>query len=100
MNTFFRISMVAAMSALVFSCTQKKETVIEINKVEDHMVESTELADVKVDNKFDPICEMTTADHLSDTIHYKGKIIGFCSKGCKETFGENPEKYVFNMGDK
>lgn len=100
MKEILKISLVTLMSVFVFSCTNKEKTVIEINKVEDHMEEITGLKDVKVDNKFDPICEMTTAEHLSDTLHYHGKVIGFCSKGCKETFMENPEKYIFKMGDK
>lgn len=49
---------------------------------------------VKVDNEIDPICEMTTADHLNDTLHYKEKIYGFCSSHCKKEFKKNPEKYA------
>jgi YHS domain-containing protein len=82
-----------AMFLMIFSCAEKENAVIEINKVEDHVTETSETLKVKVDNELDPICDMVTAEYLSDTLHYKGQVIGFCSKGCKETFAENPGKY-------
>lgn len=91
--------MVGIVSFLFASCDTKKEETIEIHKVEENQMETSQNLQVKVDNKIDPICEMVTAEHLSDTIHYNGKVLGFCSKGCKEMFAENPEKYVFNLGN-
>lgn len=94
-----RLAVMGAMTFFIFSCGEKQEQKIEINKVESHHHEaSTGNLKVKVDNTLDPICEMKTAEHLSDTVHYNGKVFGFCSKGCKETFAENPEKYVSNTG--
>lgn len=42
----------------------------------------------------DPICDMKVDQTAEDTIHYQGKIYGFCSESCKETFQENPQKWV------
>ena len=43
----------------------------------------------------DPICEMDVkADALADTASYQGKLYGFCSKSCRASFVENPEKYL------
>lgn len=85
--------LVGVFSLILVSCDNKKEETIEINKVEEHQMESSQNLNVQVDNKIDPICEMVTAEYLSDTLHYNGKVIGFCSKGCKEMFAENPGKY-------
>jgi YHS domain-containing protein len=31
---------------------------------------------------------------VSDTVTYKGKLYGFCSKMCKDEFLKTPEKYL------
>ncbi|MBC7775806.1 MAG: YHS domain-containing protein [Phycisphaerae bacterium] len=31
---------------------------------------------------------------VEDTVHYGGKIYGFCGLSCKEDFQANPAKYV------
>jgi YHS domain-containing protein len=45
-------------------------------------------------NTVDPICEMTVDNTVEDTAHYNGKIYGFCGAHCKESFKEDPVKYV------
>lgn len=45
-------------------------------------------------NTVDPICEMTVDNSVEDTAHYKGRIYGFCGAHCKESFQEDPAKYV------
>lgn len=47
-----------------------------------------------VDNKKDPSCGMPVTAGISDTAHYKDKVLGFCSKECKESFGKNPEGLI------
>ena len=44
-----------------------------------------------VDNKKDPSCGMPVTAGISDTAHYKDKVLGFCSKECKDAFLKNPE---------
>jgi YHS domain-containing protein len=44
-----------------------------------------------VDNKTDPNCGMPVTAGIADTVHYKGKIYGFCSDECKQAFLKNPE---------
>jgi len=41
----------------------------------------------------DLVCEMKVDKTTEDTVHYGGKIYGFCNPSCKETFLENPTKY-------
>lgn len=47
-----------------------------------------------VDNKKDPSCGMPVTAGISDTAHYKDKVLGFCSKECKESFQKNPEAMI------
>ena len=93
-----KILSVIVLSIIAVSCSKadKTENDIEVNVVEnDHNHMSTGNAlDVKVVNELDPICGMTTADHLKDTADYKGKTYGFCNTMCKEKFLENPEQYI------
>ncbi len=42
----------------------------------------------------DLVCEMKIDQSVEDTLHYSGKIYGFCNISCKEKFQENPAKYV------
>jgi YHS domain-containing protein len=47
-----------------------------------------------LDNKKDPSCGMPVTAGVSDTAHYHGKVIGFCSKECKDEFLKSPDKYI------
>lgn len=48
-----------------------------------------------LDNPKDFYCGMDVHKYgISDTLHYKGKIYGFCSKMCKEEFVKTPDKYL------
>lgn len=42
----------------------------------------------------DLVCGMKIERDAEDTLHYQDKIYGFCSESCKETFQENPQKWV------
>ena len=43
-----------------------------------------------VDNKKDPSCGMPVTAGIGDTVHYQGRVIGFCSKECKDDFMKDP----------
>jgi YHS domain-containing protein len=45
-----------------------------------------------VDNKKDPSCGMPVTAGVSDTLHFKNKVLGFCSTECKESFLKDAEK--------
>lgn len=47
-----------------------------------------------VNNKKDPTCEMPVTAGISDTAHYKDKVIGFCSAGCKDEFKLAPDANI------
>jgi YHS domain-containing protein len=42
-----------------------------------------------VDNKKDSTCGMPLTAGIEDTLHYKGKVLGFCSTECKNEFVKN-----------
>lgn len=86
----------AILSLAIFACKENSKE-IEVKKADEKMMHAAHNLDVKVDNKIDPICEMETAGHVSDTIHYGDKIYGFCSSGCKEEFAKNPEMYLSKL---
>ena len=48
----------------------------------------------KIDNKNDLVCGMTMGTWAVDTVHYKGKVYGFCSALCKSTFKKAPASYL------
>jgi len=41
-----------------------------------------------------PSCGMPVTAGVSDTAHYKNKVIGFCSGECKAEFSKNPEANI------
>ena len=47
-----------------------------------------------VNNKKDPTCGMPVTAGISDTAHYKDKVIGFCSSGCKDEFKLAPDANI------
>lgn len=52
------------------------------------------LQGLKLSNTHDMVCGMSINHSVGDTAYYKGRLYGFCSKGCKEAFKRNPEKYL------
>jgi YHS domain-containing protein len=78
------------LASLVFACSQKPKT--EMTSV---AVKATDPLKAKytrdmVDNKKDPSCGMPLTAGIEDTVHYNGKVYGFCSDECKQIFLKNP----------
>jgi YHS domain-containing protein len=44
----------------------------------------------EVDNQIDPSCMMPLIAGIGDTLHYRGYVLGFCSKECKDDFFKDP----------
>ncbi len=76
--------------AIAFVSCEKKN--LEVKQVSE--METGRKINVQVVNAEDPVCHMKTADHLSDTIQYKGQVYGFCSSLCKEEFKKNPDSFL------
>ena len=55
------------------------------------------LKNLKFDYPKDPACGMPLKAGLEDSTQYKGKLYGFCSKECKETFMKSPESFLAHL---
>ena len=51
-------------------------------------------ANLSFDSKKDLSCGMPVSAGVADTVHYKGKLYGFCSTECKEDFLKDPEAHL------
>lgn len=85
--------LVVILFTILFSC---KSGISDTNKTaNDSITVSKDTSNIfehmLVDNRKDPSCGMPVTAGISDTAHYKGKVLGFCSKECKEDFQKNPE---------
>ncbi|MFV0235724.1 YHS domain-containing protein [Empedobacter falsenii] len=85
---------ILAITFTACSKEQPKQDDFEVKHVSHEEMKAAKKLDVAVVNEFDHICEMKTADHLSDTANYEGKTYGFCSTMCKDEFLKNPEKHI------
>ena|SRR5450755_2213358 len=83
-------------TGIFFSCHQKPKAVS--TSAEMHASDSTGkkfTADM-VDNKKDPSCGMPLSAGIEDTLHYNGKVYGFCSDECKQIFLKDPKTLAKN----
>lgn len=51
------------------------------------------------DSKTDLVCGMPVRAGVADTLHYKGKLYGFCAPECKEEFLKDPKQFL-TLNDK
>lgn len=79
-------------------CNHKTQadTITEKSMVIDssNLLEKNPYKDFVFDAKKDLVCGMPTSAGISDTLHYKDKMYGFCSKECKEEFVKKPSAYL------
>lgn len=80
---------------LIISCNNQRS---DRNAVANTAVEPTEdsvkFTATMVDNRRDPSCGMPVSAGIGDTLHYKNKVLGFCSKECRDDFLKDPEKNI------
>ena len=80
---------------LVISCgNQQSKKNLETNVALVTNADTVKFSAAMVDNKRDPSCGMPVSAGIGDTVHYKGKVLGFCSKECKDEFLKDPEKNI------
>jgi len=93
------ISMALLLTALTVispACNQQPQTTISPAAMEQKDSSEKKFTASMVDNKKDPNCGMPVTAGIADTVHYKGKVIGFCSDECKQAFLKNPDALVKN----
>lgn len=74
----------------VDSVAEQSTSVIDSSNIP----EKNRYKEVVFDSKKDLVCGMPTSAGISDTLHYKDKVYGFCSKECKDEFVKNPAAYL------
>jgi len=84
-------------STLIIACanSDKKENAVEkkdSSAIMNPKVDSVKFTVAMVDNAKDPSCGMPTGAGIEDTAHLNNKVIGFCSKECKDDFMKNAAK--------
>jgi len=94
-NNIFTLLCCAAL--LLFACKneQAKETntaKADTSKMEMPRADSVKYTVAMVDNAKDPSCGMPVSAGIDDTAHVKDKVLGFCSKECKEAFMKDAAK--------
>lgn len=56
--------------------------------------DSVKTYDVAIlDNQKDPVCGMPVSAGMEDTLHIRGRVIGFCSGECKSAFQKDPKSF-------
>ncbi len=79
---------------LVLSSCKKEESKKEVKETSFEKPTNA-LNNLKYNNKIDFYCQMDIVKYgVSDTVTYKGKLYGFCSKMCKDEFLKTPKKYL------
>jgi YHS domain-containing protein len=81
---------------LVIACNQKPQTAISPAVMQQPDSSEKKFTVAMVDNKKDPNCGMPVTAGIEDTVHYNGKVYGFCSDQCKQAFLKNPTELAKN----
>jgi YHS domain-containing protein len=84
----------ASLMVLIFSCNQhpKPDAAYHSPAYGDSSEGRPRFTRDMVDNTRDPSCGMPLTAMIEDTLHYKGKVYGFCSDECRDEFRKNPEE--------
>ena len=92
-----RFAQLIVLSIVIASCNNTeapKQEVTDTTAASSMEAAATSFPVSMVNNKKDPTCEMPVTAGISDTAHYKDKVIGFCSSGCKDEFKLAPDAKI------
>ena len=70
---------------VITSCTNSPDKIASTNDAKDSAVKK-DFSQVVFATKKDTSCGMPLTAGLEDTLHFNGKVYGFCSKECKDAF--------------
>ena len=85
-------SIILSLTACVNPVNEEKQNESKISA--ENSTSKPSVAKDQLAMKKDPVCGMPAYKFMKDTTIFKGKIYGFCGKGCKDDFLKNPEKYI------
>ena len=81
---------------LALSCNQKPRAEITSSPPNTADAVKAKFTRDMVDNKKEPSCGMPLTAGIQDTVHYNGKVYGFCSDECKQIFLKDPKTLAKN----
>ncbi len=93
-NKYLSLTFFSILSSFVFlltACNHHPQAEVAPAVMEQPDSTEKKYTAAMVDNKKDPSCGMPVTAGIKDTVHYKGKVYGFCSDECKQAFLKNPE---------
>jgi YHS domain-containing protein len=95
-KTFFFsiLCLVVAIGCHKQNSAAAKETVVKTSPAAEMSMADQPFKNVKFDNTNDFVCGCPLAAGVGDSVHYRGKVYGFCSKECKDKFLMNPAQYI------
>jgi YHS domain-containing protein len=79
-----------AISLFIFSCQEKAPKQTTMAPMASSDTSTHRFTAAMVDNKKDPGCGMPVTAGIKDTVHYNGKVYGFCSDECRDAFLKDP----------
>src|ERR1700732_2621741 len=81
---------------LALSCNQRPRAEITSLPLNNANAGKAKFTRDMVNNKKDPSCGMPLTAGIHDTVHYNGKVYGFCSDECKQIFLKDPKTLAKN----
>ncbi|HEY4967953.1 MAG TPA: YHS domain-containing protein [Puia sp.] len=87
---------ITAFCTIANSCDQQPQTTNAPAVMQQNDSAKKKFTAAMVDNKKDPNCGMPVTAGIEDTVHYNGKVYGFCSDECKQAFLKNPAELAKN----
>ncbi len=103
MKKLFVLLMFMSLFIALSSCSKKQEQAQTKEQAPtEHMIAKDSITADMLDYKF---CgcgmDFTKANmHIADTVHYHGKVLGFCSDQCKQAFEKDPDGYIAKIEEK
>ena len=88
-----KITLVFIVIAVITGCKNKKAPETAKPSIDSMVISKKNFTSIHFDNKKDPVCGMPLKAGIGDSTFYKGKLIAFCNKGCKDEFLKNPSGY-------
>ncbi len=83
-------------SVILFACNHIRKHFTDVSadtiKMAEPSKDSVKFTAAMVDNAKDATCGMPVTAGIEDTLHYNNKVIGFCSKECKDDFLKDAAK--------
>ncbi len=92
----FFITLLSACLIFISACHHQPQTPAEPITMKQADSSIKKFTAAMVDNKKDPNCGMPVTAGIEDTVHYNGKVYGFCSDQCRDAFLKNPEELAKN----